>query len=270
MEIEQITLNDIQPAKYNPRIMQNTEMKKLEKSLETYGLTSPIIIDLTDNNTIIGGHQRYTALQNTKPDIQLQLIKNGDIGLVVDTRQKHIKDHNDQKALNLALNRINGEWDNTKLSDILQELQSDDYLVELTGFDDYEIIELDLDNEYDDIEDLFNDETDEDELSDFTDGIGTDIYSTTIQFNNQIQRQKFLSLITILQKNNKDEKTITQLLIEYMTKHVKHNPEQVQNYTILFEDEKEMETFKELYDIIQNNKYYATDNFIGFISNDTE
>lgn len=254
MEIENITLDDIHPAKYNPRHMQETEMTKLEKSLQTYGLTSPIIIDLTDNNTIIGGHQRYTALQNTNPQIQLQLIRNGDIGLVVDTREKHIKDKNDQKALNLALNRINGEWDEGKLHDLIQELQSDDYLLELTGFDDYELIELDLDNEYADIEELFTNETDEEELLDFTDAVEDEQETLNIQLYSDKQRQTLLNLITKLKKEHPD-KSIAENLTNYLETHIQPQ-ENIQPYTIVFDNNQQKEKFIQQTQKLKENKRY--------------
>ena len=48
-------------------------------------------------------------------------------------------DEQDEKALNVALNKIQGGWDNNKLSEILVELKDLDYDLELTGFDDVEI-----------------------------------------------------------------------------------------------------------------------------------
>ena len=62
MKIDKITLNEIKPATYNPRIMSIEEQEKLEKTLQEFGLVDPIIINLK-NNQIIGGHQRYEILQ---------------------------------------------------------------------------------------------------------------------------------------------------------------------------------------------------------------
>lgn len=42
----------------------------------------------------------------------------------------------DEKALNIALNKIGGEWDDEKLAAIFAELQACDYDISLTGFDD--------------------------------------------------------------------------------------------------------------------------------------
>ena len=43
-----------------------------------------------------------------------------------------------KKALNLALNKISGQWDNEKLSAVLQDLSAG-FDVEVTGFDQHEV-----------------------------------------------------------------------------------------------------------------------------------
>ena len=130
---------------------------ELKKGLNTFGLVDPLIIDLTDNNTIIGGHQRLEALKSIDNNMEMQLIRLGDIGLVIKDTDLKIKDKNDQKALNLALNKINGEWDYSKLDDVLLELTDANYVIELTGFDDLEIISNELTEdirEWDNIDNL--------------------------------------------------------------------------------------------------------------------
>lgn len=141
-EFETIHINDLKPADYNPRVMKNSEMEKLKKGLKNHGLIDPIIIDLTDENTIIGGHQRLQALQELHPqeNIELKLIRLGDIGLVINETNLKVQDKNDQKAKNLALNKITGEWDYKLLDDILLDLAEDHYDIDLTGFDKSDIL----------------------------------------------------------------------------------------------------------------------------------
>lgn len=139
LKTTKINIQDLKPAEYNPRIMPPNEAEKLKQGLTSFGLVDPIIIDLTDNNTVIGGHQRLEILKQLNPDTELLLIKLGDIGLVIKETDLKIKDKNDQKALNLALNKINGDWDYKKLDDLLLSLNEDNYNIELTGFDDDDI-----------------------------------------------------------------------------------------------------------------------------------
>ena len=153
VKFTKININDIKPADYNPRIMKPSEQLKLKKNLETFGLVDPIIVDLTDNNTVIGGHQRLEVLKDINPDMDLKLLKLNDIGLVFWETDFKIKDKNDQKALNLSLNKITGEFDYTKVDDLLVELNDDNYLIELTGFDesDLNLEETSMDIDLDDI-----------------------------------------------------------------------------------------------------------------------
>lgn len=133
INITKISLAEITPADYNPRQISDTDKEKLTKSLEEFGVVDPIIINLKDN-TIIGGHQRFDILYNQNPDQEAHLLKLGDIGWLFTDSNLKIKDKNHEKALNLALNRINAEWDFTKLTPLLDELQPFK-AIEFTGFD---------------------------------------------------------------------------------------------------------------------------------------
>ena len=138
VNIEKIDLLDLKPADYNPRKISDKDKDKLKKSLKEFGLVEPLLINLK-NNTVIGGHQRLSIvldlINNDKefPN-QAYLLKRGDIGWVFLDEDLNIKDENHEKALNLALNRINAEWDFTKLTPLLDELQPFK-AVEFTGFD---------------------------------------------------------------------------------------------------------------------------------------
>lgn len=142
MKIEKIRINDIKPAEYNPRTITSDELQKLTNSINEFGLVDPIIINLK-NNKIIGGHQRYEVLINQhmlNGDFygELNLIRMGDIGWIFTETDLTIPDENHEKALNLALNKIRGEWDLIKLGDILDELELNEFNITLTGFDNIE------------------------------------------------------------------------------------------------------------------------------------
>ena len=129
MNIEKRTIKDLKPAEYNPRkalTPADAEYQKIKRSIETFGYIDPIIIN--KDGTIIGGHQRHTVLSDlghTEVDV-----------VVVDLSKE------DEKALNVALNKISGEWDELKLKDLLVELDLGDYDISLTGFDDKDLEEL--------------------------------------------------------------------------------------------------------------------------------
>ena len=148
MKIEKIKITDIKPAEYNPRTISSEELQKLTNSIHTFGLVDPIIINLK-NNRIIGGHQRYEVLINQhmlNNDFygELNLIRMGDIGWIFTETDLKVEDEDHEKALNLALNKISGEWDFEKLGEILNELEYNDFNIELTGFTDIDIKDIEL------------------------------------------------------------------------------------------------------------------------------
>ena len=66
MKIEEIKIEELKPAKYNPRVVLQKESEsyqRIKSSIEEFGLVDPIIVNRR-NMTIIGGHQRYNILKD--------------------------------------------------------------------------------------------------------------------------------------------------------------------------------------------------------------
>ena len=147
MDLETIQITSIIPAEYNPRKISDTEYDKLANSISEFGFVDPIIINL-NNNHIIGGHQRYTVLLNQYiadgTNEELHLIRLGDIGWIFPETELTIKDNDYEKALNIALNQISGEWDNEKLTELFQDLQLNNFDLELTGFNSLDLEDLNI------------------------------------------------------------------------------------------------------------------------------
>jgi len=130
MEISKIPIEKLNPAAYNPRKdLQpgDPEYEKLKRSMQEFGYVEPIVWNKRTGN-IVGGHQRYKILL----DMGMREVD----CVVVDL------DETKEKALNLALNKIQGDWDYEKLKDLLQELDTGEFDLELTGFDMDEIEDL--------------------------------------------------------------------------------------------------------------------------------
>jgi DNA modification methylase len=130
MNIQKIPINQINPAAYNPRKdLQpgDPEYEKLKRSMQEFGYVEPIVWNKRSGN-IVGGHQRYKVLLDTGAQ-EIDCV-------VVDL------DETKEKALNIALNKIQGDWDYIKLKDLLQELDTGEFDIELTGFDMGEIEDL--------------------------------------------------------------------------------------------------------------------------------
>lgn len=143
MEIKKISVDKLNAAKYNPRVdlqPEDEEYKRLKRSIEVFGYVEPIIWNERTGN-IVGGHQRLKILisQGYK-EIETSCINVSE---------------EDEKVLNVSLNKVKGRWDIEKLSDILQEFDEVDS-IGLTGFEERELESL-LTN-YDHIQDLMEDD----------------------------------------------------------------------------------------------------------------
>ena len=129
LKTEKRKLNELVAADYNPRkalTPEDSEYQKIKRSIEEFGYVDPIIIN--EDGTIIGGHQRCTVLK----DLGYEEV---DVVVVSLDKQR-------EKALNIALNKITGEWDELKLKDLLLDLDLGDYDITLTGFEQEDLVEL--------------------------------------------------------------------------------------------------------------------------------
>lgn len=145
MTIKKMPLSQLTPAPYNPRAELkpgDPAYEKLKRSIETFGYVEPIVFN-ERSGMVVGGHQRLSVLR----DMGVTEVE----CVIVDL------DDNDEKALNVALNKISGEWDMDKLTDLLADLEDSDYDETLTGFDFAEIESMlheTDDSEYEDIDEI--------------------------------------------------------------------------------------------------------------------
>ena len=143
MEFKKLKINSLIPAIYNPRKKLkpgDAEYEKIKNSITEFGYVDPIIVN--SDMTIIGGHQRWSVLKALGYD---------EVDCVVIEIDK-----TKEKALNIALNKVTGEWNKELLADLIKDLQSLDYDVSMTGFEPPEIDEL--------FNDLHSKETKEDDF----------------------------------------------------------------------------------------------------------
>ena len=117
MEILDISISELKLAGYNPRKIKPEELELLATGIKEFGFVQPVIIN--QDNTIIGGHQRVRAAEmiglSSVPCLTVDISKDK------------------EKALNIALNKIGGQWDRKLLDDLLLEVMNTTF--ELTGFD---------------------------------------------------------------------------------------------------------------------------------------
>ena len=125
-ELKMLSVSVLKPAEYNPRKKLkpgDKEYKKIKQSIEEFGFADPLVVN--KDMTIIGGHQRLS--------VAIDLGYTEVPCAVVDV------DKTREKALNIALNKITGEWDEQMLADLISDLKEADYDLDYTGFDAPEI-----------------------------------------------------------------------------------------------------------------------------------
>ena len=116
----------LKPAEYNPRKKLkpgDPEYEKIKDSILEFGFADPLVVN--SDMTIIGGHQRLS--------VAVDLGYTEVPCAVVDL------DKTQEKALNIALNKITGAWDESLLAALLQDIQNSDFDLGKTGFDPPEI-----------------------------------------------------------------------------------------------------------------------------------
>ncbi len=130
IKMKRMKIIDLTPAHYNPRKKLkpgDKEYEKLKKSILEFGLVDPLIWN-EQTNRLVGGHQRLEVLKE-------QGVTECDVSVVNLPEAK-------EKALNIALNKIEGEWDMPMLKELLIELDTGDFDMEITGYDSDEMEKL--------------------------------------------------------------------------------------------------------------------------------
>jgi len=124
-------------AEYNPRTIKAGQLRALRRSLVRFGAVQPVVVNRRSKRegwpaksrpVVVGGHQRIKAAAaeeiDTMPITWVDLDSAG------------------ERQLNLALNKIAGDWDVAKLQDVVRELGTDTADLGLTGFTDAELRKL--------------------------------------------------------------------------------------------------------------------------------
>jgi len=107
MEIVKMAICELVPAPYNPRKdlkPGDAEYEKLKKSIEAFGYVDPLIWNQR-SGYVVGGHQRLKILK----DMGYSEVECVVVDLELDR----------EKALNVALNKISGDWDLPLLKDLM-------------------------------------------------------------------------------------------------------------------------------------------------------
>ena len=131
LNMQRMPIDKLKPAKYNPRKdLQpgDPAYEKIKRSLHDFGYVDPIVWNEVTGN-IVGGHQRFKVLK-------------AEGATEVDCVVVHIEKPEDEKALNIALNKATGDWEPVALAELLKDLQESGYDLGATGFDAAEVDDL--------------------------------------------------------------------------------------------------------------------------------
>ena len=130
MKLVKKIIIDLIPVDYNPRKdlkPGDPDYEKLKHSMKEFGYVDPIIWS-QQTGRMVGGHQRLKILQD-------EGIQEAECVVISLNDEK-------EKTLNIALNKISGDWDKNKLALLMTDWQASDLDVSLTGFDENEISDL--------------------------------------------------------------------------------------------------------------------------------
>src|SRR5262249_31261231 len=129
MDVTEVPVRELasMAAPYNPRRISDQDLEPLRRSVSFFGTAEPVVVNRRSGR-IVGGHQRVRAAEDeglpSLPVVYVDL------------------DDPSEKQLNIALNRISGEWDPEKLEAVLAELEAGGADMALTGFTSEELEQL--------------------------------------------------------------------------------------------------------------------------------
>ena len=132
MDFQHVPLAKLAPAPYNPRVdlaADDPALVSLRGSIDRFDCVEPIVWNRRTGH-VVGGHQRLKVLEargdESAPCVVVEL------------------DPDEERVLNLALNRIDGRWDEQKLADVVRDLaeRTDADALAHIGFDDNELAAL--------------------------------------------------------------------------------------------------------------------------------
>lgn len=130
MRLERLHIDQIDEAFYNPRKdlrPGDKEYEKLRKSIAEFDMVLPLVWN-ERSGRLVGGHQRLKVLKEMG-------VEEVEVSVVCLDEQM-------ERALNIALNKVSGEWDIPMLKEIIEELDTGELDLEVTGFDQKELENL--------------------------------------------------------------------------------------------------------------------------------
>ena len=123
LEVHYMNIDELIPADYNPRGTTEQDRRDIMTSLKTFGFVDPVIVNRHPDrmNVIVGGHQRVMVAKE-----ELGITEVPCVWVELDLEQ--------EKELNVRLNKNTGRWDLDKL----QQFFTKEWLINV-GFKEQEL-----------------------------------------------------------------------------------------------------------------------------------
>ena len=193
-KIELWSIERLQPYEKNARVHSKEQVGQIAASIVEFGFLNPILVD--SNDGIVAGHGRLSAAKELALD---------EVPVVV---LDHLTE-SQKKAYILVDNKLaeNATWNEALLQEEIVALNLQDFDISVLGWDEDEIREI---MEFD------ADETDNDDDSEGTRGLGEPIVSYNIIFDDEQQQQKWFDFLKDLKEQYPDESTIAEKIIQFI------------------------------------------------------
>ena len=193
-KIELWSIERLQPYEKNARVHSKEQVGQIAASIVEFGFLNPILVD--SNDGIVAGHGRLSAAKELALD---------EVPVVV---LDHLTD-SQKKAYILVDNKLaeNATWNEALLQEEIVALNLQDFDISVLGWDEDEIREI---MEFD------ADETNNDDDSEGTRGLGEPIVSYNIIFDDEQQQQKWFDFLKDLKELYPDESTIAEKIIQFI------------------------------------------------------
>ena len=129
LKIEYLPVGKLLRYAKNSRTHSDEQVEQLVNSIREFGFTNPVLID--EKNELIAGHGRLAAAEILEMD-KVPAIRLSNLS----EKQK--------KAYRIADNKLalNAGWDMQLLAEEVKELMDDDFDIDLLGFNDAELDEM--------------------------------------------------------------------------------------------------------------------------------
>ena len=193
-KIELWNIERLQPYEKNARVHSKEQVGQIAASIVEFGFLNPILVD--SNDGIVAGHGRLSAAKELALD---------EVPVVV---LDHLTE-SQKKAYILVDNKLaeNATWNEALLQEEIVALNLQDFDISVLGWDEDEIREI---MEFD------ADETNNDDDSEGTRGLGEPIVSYNIIFDDEQQQQKWFDFLKDLKEQYPDESTIAEKIIQFI------------------------------------------------------